>query len=226
MVTLLTGKLRGLMDFEARPYKGMTLSQVASATSTGATITGPASIQAGDLLVLWDRAFDSGGPLPSTVVPTGFTSISNVNDGVEIRAILSYKIADGSEASASLTGMSGATDVDKALYVFRGDPVIETATPLDVEGQIVDTNPTSHTVGASAGAVPLVIIAGYATADFTEGGPIDPRTFSPAKDGEITPATDLYLAYKIYNSSPADVTVDMDDEGINNTLVTCYIEAS
>ena len=49
---------------------------------------------------------------------------------------------------------------------------------------------------------------------------------SPAKDGEVANGTTPYLAYKVYNSSPANVSVDMDDEGDGNTLQSCYIEVA
>jgi len=60
---------------------------------------------------------------------------------------------------------------------------------------------------------------------------VNPRTFNPAKDGEIQATAvdgpeDLWLAYKIYNSSPADVSIDMDDEGLFNALVSCYIQCT
>ena len=71
-----------------------------------------------------------------------------------------------------------------------------------------------------------MVPGGYGCAN----GTVNPRTFtvggSAAKDGE-TQATggsaDNWLAYKIYNSSPADVVIDQDDEGDNNALVSCYI---
>ena len=55
---------------------------------------------------------------------------------------------------------------------------------------------------------------------------------SPAKDGEIQSDEggieffDNWLAYKIYNSSPADASVDMDDESSENYLSSFFIECS
>jgi hypothetical protein len=46
---------------------------------------------------------------------------------------------------------------------------------------------------------------------------------SPAKDGEATSGSDCYLAWKIYDASPADVTADMDDEGTVNALASGYL---
>lgn len=195
------------------------LAVQSSNTSSAQTITGPADIAAGDLLVLYDMAVDS--PAPSAVVPTDFTIVTNVSDSI-LRGIISYKIADGSEASASLTGMNGATQNRKALYVFRGDVAINTVSPQSVN-QPAPTggDPTAQSVTAGSGAVPLVVIAGYGSS-----GIIDPRTFSTTKDGEINPNTNMYLAYKIYNSSPANTTIDMADEGVSNNLHSFYLEVA
>jgi len=197
------------------------LSQAASATSTAATITGPAGILAGDLLVLWDTA-ESVGSVPTTVVPTGFAVISNLDNGSSNRTLLSAKIADGSEASAALTGMNGDSANRKSLYVFRGNTPITTYVANDVGEETTTGDPTAQTCNASGGTVPLVVIGAYRAL-----AAIDPRTFtvggSPAKDGEINPATTSYLAYKIYNTAPADVVIDMDDEGARQFLVSCYL---
>ncbi len=201
------------------------LSFLDSATSTGASVTGPAGILTGDLLVLFDRAIAAGSATPpTTVLPSGFTSISNSPGSNAspnaVRSIVSYKIADGSEASASLTGMNGSTN-GKMLAVFRGDVHVSAVLPSTPNAETTDGNPASQNVAASGGATPLIVVAGYGS-----GSAIDPRTFSPAKDAEINSATTRYLAYKIYNSSPADVTVDMDDEGDLNSLQSCFISCS
>lgn len=204
-----------------------TLSEQASATSTAATITGPASIAAGDLLVLWDAANGSFGE-PTSVVPTGFTSIIDFSTvGTDLRCIASYKIADGSEASATITGMDGAAADHKMLYVFRGNVAISSVSANDTASEINIGNPLAQTVNASGGTPPLIIFGGY----LSLGSTIDPRTFtvggSPSKDGEISTGTDAYLAYKIYNASPADTVVDMDDEGSTyNALASFYLACS
>jgi hypothetical protein len=207
------------MSFIPHPINFLTgsltsLSQVLSATSLAATITVPAGVQGGDLLVLLDNAL--GATVPATVIPTGFTSIGNINDGGQARQILSYKIADGSEASTSITGMDSTSET-KALYVFRGDAPITSASPASVNGEATTGNPVSQTVTSGSGLAPLIVIGGYGA-----NVAVSPRTMSPAKDGEINPSTVMYLAYKIYNLSPSDVSVDMDDEGINY-LQSCYI---
>lgn len=198
-----------------------TITQQSSSTAggSGATITAPASINAGDLIVLIDYAINATG-LPTEVVPSGFTSISSVSSG-KTRCILSYKKADGTEGSSSITGMSSNINVMyKVIVTFRGDVAATTITSNDPDGEATTGNPTAQTVTASGGSSPLVVIGGYAS-----NNNVNPRTMSPAKDGEVGSSTVAYIAWKIYNSSPADVSVDMDDEGSAvHCLTSCYIE--
>jgi len=193
--------------------------QQASATSTAATLTAPADIVSGDLLIFSDLATNIG--LPASVVPTGFTSLSSVSGGNNQRCITSYKIADGSEASATITGMDGNLSDRKVMVTFRGNVPFATASPNTWGGVNQITNPTAQTVTASGGTPPLIVFGVYGCADAA----VDPRTFSTTKDGEVSQGTNLYVAWKIYMSSPADTDVDMDDEGgsFQNSLQSGYI---
>jgi len=86
----------------------------ASSLSAGSTwsITAPASINAGDLIVINDY-YASGGTAPgtSTTYPTGFTAIGvngpNQSNGYQITRS-SYKIATGSEGGTNITVMPGS----------------------------------------------------------------------------------------------------------------------
>jgi hypothetical protein len=201
-----------------------TIVQVLSATSTATTITVPADVRAGDLLVLLDRCngivLCTGDP-PAAVVPSGFTTISNQATGNGVasprRQIASYKLADGSEASTSLTGMTAASGGAKILAVFRGGIPIVSVVLNDVGGQTTDGNPTAQVVNASGGTPPLIVFGFYGS-----NSAIDPRTFSTTKDGELSQGN-LWLAWKVYNSAPADTSIDMADEGNVNILQSCYI---
>jgi len=199
-----------------------TLAFVTSANSTAQNVTCP-TVEAGDLLVLLDRGQGSGGTPPAAVVPTNFSIIDNRAAGIA-RQVLSYKIAVGNEEGTSLTGMNGSTSNRKILAVFRQTPAATAATPQNATGEATSGNPAAQVVGASAGAVPLVVIGAYGS-DLT----VDPRTMSPAKDAEILNqpgGSNIVLAYKIYNAAPADVSVDMDDESNLNILQSCYITCS
>jgi hypothetical protein len=197
------------------------ISLFASATSTAATINFPASIIAGDLIVLLDFAADAAS-IPTEVVPTNFTQIGTSLALANRRQVASYKLALGTESGA-LTGMDGNASDQKAMYVFRLNNIATSLTVSTPNAQAAATDPTAQNVAASGGVAPLVVFGCYSCA----AGAVDPRTFTVggvgAKDGEINASTLAYLAYKIYNTSPADVSVDMADEG-TNYLKSFYIE--
>lgn len=132
--------------------------------------------------------------------------------------MLSYKLADGTEGGSTITGMNSTTN-RKELYVFRGNIPAKTLTASTANGQGTSGDPTSQSVTASGGKAPLVVLGGYGS-----DGTITTRTFSPAKDAEITAdSANAYLAYRIDNSAGQDTTVDMADFG-NNALQSMYIE--
>jgi hypothetical protein len=196
-----------------------TIAQVLSATAAATTIVVPTGVLAGDLLVLLDG---SGGIFfaPTSVVPAGFTSISDITVG-KGRQIVSYKLALGTEGGTTLTGMtSDAATALKELYVFRKTPAATLLTVSTPNAQATTGNPTPQNVLASAGLAPLVVLGCYGS-----NGMIDPRTFTPTKDGEINASTFGYLAYKIYNQAPENVTVDMElEDAVANFLQSFYIE--
>lgn len=203
----------------------------ATISANSATITGSASILAGDILVLADAVWNSAATPPASSVPTGFVQITTAAGGSasQTRMTISYKVATGAEASASITGMSGTGGAAKVLMVFRPNALLSTVTPLDAGQEYTGGNPAAQTITAATGPAPLIVIGAYSSASA-----VNPRTFTvgggAAKDGE-TQATggssvDLWLAYKLYNSAPADVVVDMDDEGTDNILESCYLSVA
>jgi hypothetical protein len=200
-----------------------TITQVLSATSTGSTINFPSGIQAGDLIVLQDVAFATNfGPTPTSVTPSGFTLAQGNSGGGAAspftagRTNLWYKLATGSESGA-LTGMNDTT-MYKAMYVFRGNKPAVSLTLGGAGGNLTDADPSDVSVTASGGVAPLVVLGSYSST-----GTVDPRTFSTTKDGEINANVRAYLAYKIYNTAPADTTIGMADEGATNCNQGCYI---
>lgn len=189
----------------------------ASATSTAATITAPAGILAGDLILLQDVANGS----PVSVTPTGFTLINDQVSGTE-RAVISLKKAVGTEGGTAITGMND-TDMRKVMLVFRpSTPCNYSVSAVGTQG--TDADPAAQTVAAGAGVAPLIVFGSYSV---QSAGTVDPRTFTvagvAAKDGEVSALAQSYFAYKIYNSSPQDVVIDMADEGNNNILNSFYI---
>ena len=202
-----------------------TLSQVLSATSSASTITAPAGIQAGDLILFMDHGENLAPGAPAAVAPNDFTAITDSITDPFGRTTLYYKIANGTEGSSSLTGMSGTDYQQKLICVFRGDVPIKAVTIQNLQSTVTDNNPSSIAITSGSGAVPMIVVGCYFVYNT---GAVNPRTFSPAKDGEVANSDDMYIAWKFYDvgETPANVTIDMDDEGFENILIGLYIECS
>lgn len=209
--------LNRLMIPSSRSNKLSSIAKLTHATASGVTLSAPATIQAGDYL-LWGDSGDTD-PLPTAVVPSGFTTIDNFTTSIG-RVIVAHKIADGSEASSTLTGMTASFGSKKVLIVYRGDAPIKAASVSDLAHQAKKTL-TSEIVTASNGAPPLIVI-GVINSD-------DQMTMNPTKDGQVTSANfhnELSIGWKIFNDSPVNVTVSGTAPKIMNFLVTFYVELS
>jgi hypothetical protein len=192
---------------------GLTLTKVGEAAGV-TSVTWP-SVAAGDLAVCWN--YSSSGS--SEVVPTGFSKRYGAASG-SIRCVMSHKLCTGSE-SGTLAGMVqgiGPTAPVMALVIFRGSAEVVLATPSPWNGQVTTGNPSAQLVAAAGQDNPLIVVAGYGAT-----GAINPRLFSTTADGEVSPDSTCYLLWKIYNTAPADTTVDMDDEGSGNALSSGHI---
>lgn len=183
-----------------------------SATSTASTVAAPSTIQNGDLLVLYDSA--SASSIPTTVTPANFTSILNNTVGTTRRIICSYKIASNSDASSTITGMNGGITNNKILLVFSTKG-IASANVFDVAFEGTDGDPTAQTITSGSQTAPLVVISFVRNLNSN-------YTMTPTEDGVISNSSQFGL-YKIYNSTPANVTVDTNDGGANNLLMSFYI---
>lgn len=190
----------------------------ASSTSQLDTVTLPANIERGDLIFIFDHARNGTEVIPTSVVPTGFTSMFDTSGGGDTRIIGSYKIAAGNESSQVVTGMDASQD-HKVALVFRSNALIGHVTVADVASEVTDGNPAAQVCNASGGVVPLVVFGFVGSA----GGPIS-FTFNPAADASVSSDTSTTVSYKIYTTAPADITVDMADVGGGNYCATCYVQ--
>jgi hypothetical protein len=197
-----------------------------SNSNTSTSISVPGTLIAGDLIVFAEGAQNSSAPAPADTYESGFTAIASAVSGNgtgAARVSLSCKIATGAEAGGSITGITGSGSFERScLLIFRPDSPIASMSVASVNNPGADDNdPPAQTVTAASGTPPLVVLGLYRSS-----GSVTTRTMSPAKDNEITPVNTFYLAWKVYNSSPADVSVDMGDNGNSNILMSCYIAVS
>lgn len=210
---------------------GLRLEFFDDAISDTSTINCPANIIAGDLITLVDFAGSNVTP-PADTIPSGFTKIETITL-TETRQTMSYKIAVGGEGS--LTGIAGLLGTAKALAVFRPSKPIVSVNAVASTGVITTGDPAAVVIGAASGTPVLVALAGYGLG-FNPNPGIDPRSFTPAKDGEVSNLAggtifELHLAYKIMNRSSqlANIAIDMPsvtgvDASRRAALQGCYLE--
>jgi hypothetical protein len=188
---------------------------VASATTTTDSITIPASAAVGDLAVHIMRAdtLVSGGD------PSGFTLIDGQASANAAHGA-NYKILVGGDPGSTLTGLLNGTTEDSILLVFRG--FTGTATPNTWTWPAPNNNnPSVQTVTASGETDPLIVFGSCGA----NTGPAVFVTASPAFDGEVvTSSGRLRVGYKIYNTSPANHSIDQNDLGNGNTLGSGFIK--
>lgn len=208
---------------------GLEISFRSSATSAdSATITAPADIVAGDFLILAQYSTNTDSTTaPTAVNPADWTN--EFSDGFSgaswgTRFMMSWKIAVGSEASSSITGMDDNDD-SKVMLVFKGTSAIAAALSVDKSIEHTAANPALQSITSGSGSVPFIVFGFYAGA-----GPVPGESMSPTEDGSVSStastSSEMVVFYKIYNSAPANVDVDMGDSGGNNCLAGCYVQLS
>jgi hypothetical protein len=196
---------------------------VAILTAAPYQITLPAGIQNGDLIVASVARITSTAA--SLQTPAGFSRFGDINN-----TFLYAKIADGSEASQTIEWevLSGNTLFDAAIavQVFRPDTP---AQRLSIGSSVVDTfAPLSVVVAASGGDGPLIVFGSARM----ETGATPTVAFSTTADGVTTDDNSVIgieLAYKIYDTSPADVTITVNDLGsvaIQGWYISLYVPGS
>lgn len=191
-----------------------------SATSTASTVTWP-TVAAGDIAYLFDAAANNSGS-PTLVTPSGFTSIVSEAWATYWASGISQRICDGSE-TGSITGMAGTNSNNKVLLVFRGTRAVASVENSTPTKQGTTGNPSSQNISASGQATPLIVL-GMA---YSGSGAVAFATASPAFDATVVnSASRLMVGYKIYNSSPANHAIDMNDLGSANYLAGFYSRLS
>lgn len=208
-----------------------------SATATSGTLTLPAAIDAGDLLVIahvtWDGSGGGTFSAPTLVTPSGFTNKFNEAypsaDPARFnhRVVISCKIADGSEDGASVNVVSsGARDRSVCLQ-FRPSFSISSIGNITLGGTVVDNsgpdNPgpiTSTITGVKTPSIALAI-----SGDFdSDSNSVNLGTQSPTFDGSVTPSFQAFsVHYRVENSGPVVQTIDMGDRGNYNYLFVSHL---
>lgn len=211
--------------FAAAGGDSLTFQDVTSNNSS-ATITIPAGAsESGDeFVVLFDTAFHNSAVVPTSVVPTGFTQITDYLEAGQSRTkvIVSYKKLTSGDAGASVTGMND-DQMTKQLVRYSFSSAISTITVQDLEVYDAGTDIASVTIGASAGTTPLVAM-GYASAN---NAPSVSASWTPDySDGQTDTGIVTLVEGDAQNSSGSDVTWDPSDVGTRNISITFYLEVA
>lgn len=223
---------------KASQLYGFNAAAVASAAPLSLTPVDSAyGVGSDSIFTLWDLSLISVGDLiivalftVDTVIstapaPSGWVSLGSAvyNTGAAYYGVGFFaKIATAGDISGfSISVASGMYQVVGVAAVYNPDRAItETLTGTDFDGQYTTGNPTAQVKNATAVSTPNVVIAAY----YSDAA-ISPTTFTGATpDLTLDPFSGFFIVkFVAFNSSPADITVDMDDEGGENVLYSCIL---
>jgi len=188
------------------------MEYITSVTGTSSTITIPATAQAGDFAILFDRSTTI-----TNTIPSGWTSINGVTTS-GIRSNISYKKLVSGDPGATITGMAGI----KLLMIFRSNTgTFTTATFSTPNGQATTATPTAQTVVVSGQATPNLVFAHYAstgtvtTRTFTGFTWNDPLTAQQAVGGSVSQYVKWYSLNKGNDDQTSNFTISSADNGTN-----------
>lgn len=202
----------------------LTLAFQTSANSSAQTITCP-TVALGDVGVLLDSATNATATLPSNVVPSGFTQLQTSIDeafNAYYRTTLSYRVFDGTESGASITGMNGSRSNAKILLVFRPSRAIVGVGVSTFLEETTNDNPSPQLISASGQVAPLIRLA----ACVDGAGPSNPNFTSGTFDATVSKAgadNSIRAGYTIQNTVPSNDTVDMGDASAGNCLISGWM---
>jgi hypothetical protein len=197
--------------------QNQTISFVAATTSTAASsITIPAGIIAGDLLVLTQYG-GAGPPAPTIVNPAGFTQMSSTNIGTTVSYSWSYKLATGTESAlGSYTGLTNGTAYSyRTLQVFRRTPYPFIEVRYVFNGYIWWGNAAPSLLTATTRLAKPAILFGY----FVQTSAMTGQVFTPTETGATTVSTTT-VRYAIINhrdTLPTTYSITAGDGGSNGT---------
>lgn len=208
---------------EAATIPVTSLSFVTSANANVASITIPATAQAGDLAVLYQTAADSSA-VPTDTLPSGFTSLGSVTgdygSGFSLNS-LSYKILTAGEPGTSITGSSGSAGSRKLIAIFRPNVPINTVTTGTASTEFTTGDPATQTILTGGAGVPQLVFAQV----YGAAAPTINQSPASAITSMTTSGPTHWAGYRIANITglAVDVAFDANDTGLSTAVVTNYL---
>lgn len=230
-------KVSHLTGFNAKSAAGgtgtgtVTLSKVASivdsataSENSGFTAAFPTAVQTNDILVLGvgRRGASQTTAPPScnsacTIVKSGTITMTATVSGIFYYGMF-YKQLTAADITAGIK-CNGRTDNNGYIYaaVYRPSVSGITITVKDAADSGYVANPASQTINASSSSETVIVGAGH----FLDANTWD--TITPAFDYDMSAGANG-AAFKFYNSSPANHTVDIGSAGGSDHLYSFYLE--
>lgn len=231
---------RSLVMASAGAGRVNSLQAVASQFITsGADLTiTPGTLQAGDLILVWDFAQNGTTTLPTTVVSSGFTQVDNINSvGNPIfpqygtRQIISYKVAVGNETT--IGGMTANQTKAMAYQIFRGDVPVTQVLVKDLQSSVFIESSVTRTIASAAGLAPCIVVSAYGnwTNEYRSLPALSTSMSTYESSGviSITPSVGRDLMMNIFNTTPVNMyssnSLDPNKDQLQ-TFTTFYLDIS
>jgi hypothetical protein len=198
-----------------------TLTYRLGANAASATCSLPTGSLENELCIGAWAATNSSG-LPDDVVPPDWVVAFNYGVAPRRRVLMVGILTAADVLAGSITGPSGDSINRSVLITLTPDELISALAWHDVSSEFAGTgDPVAQEITASAGAVPLVVCGLYSS-----GSVINPRTWTGGTPVENSNAGRQYLNHEVFNASPADITIDMDNESAADFWGGAYLEVS
>lgn len=196
------------------------LTVVNQGTSTSDVINLPTGSAVGDLCILFDAGANSGS-IPGTVVPSGWTQAVNTAGANDLRAIISYRVLTAADITAgSVTGMNASASDRKGIVSLRPDFPILSVTVSTPVAQQTSGDPTQQTIAAASAPQSPVVLCGQGRG----AAGLTSATGTLVTNGtSVGAGTGQVAHFEIQNTTRADRTYDIGDNGSQNVLQSLYL---
>lgn len=196
------------------PITPVSIEYVSSATSQTTSLTFP-TVKAGDIAVYFNTARNSTTTIPTSVTPTGFTSISSPTTS-SMRTTVFYKICTGSEGGTALTNMTASGSTYTEMVIYRPNIPTNSIIISAVNAENSPNAPADQTLTMSTLTGAFIGFAYYA--GFSS---VTSRPSTVTATREIANGTIQYL--KTFEATSnlitfANSTISMADYGTNSLV--------
>lgn len=204
---------------------------ISTTISTTNTITIPNFTVANDIAFLFDSASNASTTIPTSVTPSGWTSIlsSSVSSTSSGRTNVSYKQLVAGDANTSITGMNGGTNRKILIIVRPTQPTLSTNSltfTLSTPGSQATTgaNPSNQTISMSTLNTSKDQVILYFANYHTDSGITITRGLTGAAYDEHTSGSGHFMRFGDFRASetPTNATVSMSATGPAFQILTSF----